>query len=160
MRFGLIVLVFLWGCSPDGRQGSATFNPHTGVQTARSFEAVFYPGVGQTVTLSAAVLSAGPERRFVVLTRVALRGPNFPKLNGAWSSGRELDYRRIDRRYGSCVDGCRREEVGVIHLSEAEFGAAAQFGLAFQLLGPRGSYDLLLPASAFAEALARASQDG
>ncbi len=160
MRNLFILLFFLMGCVPEARTGSTTFNPHTGVETAQSGARYFTPAPGQTITLSAAILSAGSVRRFVILTRVGLRGPNFPRLSGAWSLGRALDYTRIDSRYGSCIDGCMREEVGVIRLSEADFRAAARSGLNLQLVGPRVSYVLALPPAAFAEALARAATDG
>ena len=157
MRLMLPFVILLWACTPVNRPGSTEFNPHTGVATARSAEFSFYPAPRQIVVLTAAILSAGKARRYVVLTRVSLAGPNFPNLSGAWRAGRALDYKRIDTRYGGCIDLCKREEVGAISLSEAEFRDASREGLQFQLAGPRVAYTLVLPATAFAEALALAA---
>jgi hypothetical protein len=156
MRLMLPLFLLLWACTPVSRPGSTEFNPHTEVFAARSAEFAYYPAPRQIVVLTAAILQAGKARRYVILTRVGLAGPNFPKLSGAWREGRALDYERLDTRYGGCIDLCKREEVGVITLSEAEFREAARNGLEFQLAGPRVAYTLVLPASAFAEALALA----
>ena len=106
------------------------------------------------MTVRPVMIERGGQWAYGVLTNIRRRVPNGPMVETIHSGDVPLQYERHDRLWSHCIDGCQRAEVGVIHLTEAAFRAAARTGLPLRVQGRRGRYEGTVPAALFARVLA------
>ena len=106
------------------------------------------------MTVRPVMIERAGLRRFGVLTNIRRRIPNGPIIEIIHAGDIKLQYQMHDRLWSHCIDGCQRAEVGVIHLTETAFRAAARTGLPLRVHGRRGRYSGIVPAALFQDILA------
>ena len=151
----LAFAVALSACSPGP---SSTFNPHTGITRHASAPRVIERQPAAEFAVQVVGLEGHGEERLAILTSVRRADGNFPRIDGAWSHGHALPYRKMDRRYLGCGSalGCVREEAGAITITRnLALAALRNGGLDLHLSGRRGAYTGRVPPELFAEMLAR-----
>lgn len=153
MRASLgLVLLVLFGCtSPSVEE----VNPHTGLTTIASRGYTLELQWNATLAARAVHFKRNGTDVWSVYTYVSRDDRNTPLVDSAWSFGRKLPYRKIDRRRTNCAIDCNRQEQGEIVLNRRLFEILSETGLTFHLVGKRGSYTGHLPADAFANVLAK-----
>ncbi|MCB5198134.1 hypothetical protein LGQ03_02670 [Loktanella sp. TSTF-M6] len=171
MLRGFLFLLALSGCTytphpgarfgvPVGSQVIAQQGSQSGIQRFTTQEREIYRDATGIMTARPVILQRGTLRQYAVLTNVRRRAPNGPRLVHVATHDRLLDYRRHDRIYSHCIDGCQRAEIGAIYLSEADFRTAERDGLYLLADGARQSYEGTVPAEAFAHVRAAADAPG
>lgn len=72
------------------------------------------------------------------------------RIDSAWANGRQLPFKPAGRYEGFTHDMANQHSlIGTLHLSPAIVEKAAQTGLNVRLLGPDGSFDVMLGANLF-----------
>jgi len=126
----------------------------TGFNQAVTQEAEIYRDRKAIMTVRPVMVERDGVRRFGVLTNIRRRVPNGPIVETVYAGDIRLQYQMHDRLWSHCIDGCQRAEVGVIHLTEPAFRAAARTGLPLRVQGRRGRYSGTVPAALFQDILA------
>ena len=152
LRF-LVLSVVLAACTP-GADVIARYDDWTGFNEFVTPEAEIFRDRKAIMTVRPVVVERGGVRSYGVLTNIRRRVPNAPIVEAVYAGDIRLQYQRHDRLLSHCVDGCQRAEVGVIHLTEAAFRAAARTGLPLRVQGRRGRYEGTVPAVLFQQVLA------
>lgn len=99
------------------------------------------------------MISKDGQSAWGVLTNIRRTGPNGPIIEKMVSGAVTLNYQRHDRIWSHCLDGCRRAETGVIHLTQDSFMIAAGTGLPIRVFGRRGRSEGVVPPALFAAVL-------
>ena len=140
MNWRFMILCFLLtACSPIG----SVVNFHdnwTGIDTITTNEQEIFRDRQGVMLVRPVITSRGGQRAFGIVTRIYRIVPNGPIIEKIESNGNLLRYQKTDRLLTQCIDTCRRTEIGVIHLTEAEFRNAAKSGLPLRIFGRRGRY--------------------
>ncbi|MDU8945897.1 hypothetical protein [Ovoidimarina sediminis] len=157
-RVSLLAFLLAAACAPPPESARSA---QTGIERHASRVIRLDTGRGASFDARAAMVRAGRQERWVVLTSVIRSDGDGPRIAAAWSNGIRLDYRVLDHRRRACdalwSAVCLYEEKGEIRLSRAAFEAAASSGgLYLHLSGYRGSYGGHIEGAAFAEVLRRA----
>lgn len=152
--FRWLVLISVWLAACTGSFPATDHDVHTGVtRHVSELQTRRLPDLGQTQA-AAIVIDQGGERGYGVKLYVTRYDLNYPKIRSAWSFGRQLPYRRDDRRRIASA----RQEAGHILLRPDAFHRAAERGLVLELVGARATYPFSLPARLFRQALDLAAQ--
>ena len=149
----LALVLLLAACTTPGVD---EVNPHTGLTTIASRGYTLQLQWNATLAARAAHFERNGAEVWSVYTYVTRDDRNTPSITSAWSFGRQLQYRTIDRQRTGCGVVCNRQEQGEIVLNRRLFETLSTRGLTFHLVGDRGSYAGHLPGAAFAEVLAKA----
>lgn len=105
------------------------------------------------MTVRPVMIMRDGRRQFGIFTNIRRRVPNGPIIETVHAGNIRLQYRMHDRIWSHCTDGCQRAEVGVIHLTEGAFRAAARTGLPLRVQGRRGRYHGVVPPHLFQQVL-------
>ena len=154
MRLVLSLLLALAACTP-GADVIARHDDWTGFDTFITPEHEIFRDDKAIMVVRPVIVTRGGTRAYGVLTNIRRRGPNGPIVEAMYSGDVRLQYQRHDRLLTHCIDGCQRAEIGVIHLTEAAFHAAARTGLPLRVEGRRGRYQGTVPGSLFQAVLSR-----
>lgn len=152
IRRMFFILLTLTACTP-GADVISRHDAWTGFNESTTPEAEIFRDRKAIMTVRPVVVERGGVRSFGVLTNIRRRVPNGPIIETVQSGDIRLQYQRHDRILSHCIDGCQRAEVGVIHLTEAAFRAAARTGLPLRVQGRRGRYEGTVPALLFQQVL-------
>ena len=158
----ILLLFALAGCQPIGDQVVTDYDDWLRSTSFTTQEREIYRGAdGIGIVTARPVIVMSPDGTgYAVLTNVRRRDVNGPRIDRITSQGVTLDYRRHDRLFTHCIDGCQRAEIGAIVLSRDAFTLAARTGLPLRIWGQRGRYEGTVPAEAFARVLTEAGADG
>ena len=151
MRVACFIALVLTAACTD-LSGYSRGNGHTGITVHTSAAVITQIDPISEIEARAVVAESDKQRVFLIKTFVTRNDRNYPKISAAYASKRMLTYQRDDLRRR----GRDRQETGHIPLTEGQFNSLANTGITFQLIGPRGTYTLNLPAIAFSEAISRA----
>ena len=107
----------------------------------------------------ARILQHGVHEAFIVELGQRYDGSGALQMSAVTEAGRRLDFEPARRAEPFCsgIGVCTGHRLGTIFLSRQAFEAAAQAGIAVQMFGPGGRFDLTLPAQLFADARVRAA---
>ena len=155
MRFAFCLLVLLCACAPTRGTVLRQYDDWTGATLLTVNEREIHrdaDGIG-IVTARPAIILTPAGRDHAVLLNVRRRDANGPRVARVTSGAVTLDYRRNDRLFTHCLDGCQKAEIGAIHMSESAFRIAARTGLPLRIEGRRDRYEGVVPAEAFARVL-------
>ena len=150
---GIALCLCLSACTP-GADVITRYDDWTGFNEFVTPEAEIFRDAKAIMTVRPVVVERGGVRSYGVLTNIRRRVPNGPIVETVYAGDIRLDYQAHDRLLTHCMDGCQRAEVGVIHLSEGAFRAAARTGLPLRVQGRRGRYEGTVPAALFQQVLA------
>lgn len=142
----------LAACTP-GADVITRYDDWTGFNEFVTPEAEIFRDNKAIMTARPVMVEQGGQRRFGVLTNIRRRVPNGPIVESVHAGEIRLQYQMHDRLWSHCIDGCQRAEVGVIHLTESAFRAAARTGLPLRVQGRRGRYHGVVPGHLFAQVL-------
>lgn len=141
----LCILCFLLTACASTQSVVSFHDDWTGVDTFTTTEQEIFRDRQGVMLVRPAITSRGGHYAFGIVIRVYRLVPNGPIIEKIESDGEILRYRRSDRLLTQCTDACRRTEIGVIHLTEAEFRNAASSGLSLRVFGRRGRYSGTVP---------------
>ena len=153
IRRMFFILLALTACTP-GADVITRYDNWTGFNELLTPEVEIFRDRKAIMTVRPVVVERAGVRSFGMLTNIRRRVPNGPIIESVQSGDIRLQYQRHDRILSHCIDGCQRAEVGVIHLTEAAFRAAALTGLPLRVQGRRGRYEGTVPAILFQQVLA------
>ncbi|MGI3184322.1 hypothetical protein [Nioella aestuarii] len=143
----LVICVGLAACVTAGGEFAS---PVTGITGTYSRQVVIsdqphYVLFGHVVSLM------GADGRPVWALVISFRHNQMSwiRVNQAWQDGREMPFRRLDRRLGCTHGHCRNDALGFIALGPGMIERAARDGLDAHLLGPYGRIDIHAPAALF-----------
>jgi len=148
----LIVFLGLTACTPRA-DVIVRYDDWTGFNEYLTPEHEIFRDRKAIMTVRPVVIERGGTRAFGLLTNIRRRVPNGPIVEAMYAGDIQLQYQRHDRLLTHCIDRCQRAEVGVIHLTEAAFRAAARTGLPIRVQGRRGRYDGVAPGWLFQRAM-------
>lgn len=148
----LLLSLALAACTP-GSNVITHYDDWTGFNEFVTPEHEVFRDRKAIMTVRPVIIARGGQRAYGVLTNIRRRVPNGPMVETMYSGDIRLHYQKHDRLWSHCIDGCQRAEVGVIHLSEAAFHAAAVTGLPIRVQGRRGRYHGTVPGALFQRVL-------
>lgn len=153
-----LVLSALAGCTALGSGGVALL-PATQIHGAYSRQAV----IGDTgrSALIGQVLVLREESGLTLAAEVGQAwnsGEGRVRMIEAWSDGRQLPFRKVNRRERFCTGAgaCQGYRTGVLSFTADSFARAARHGYSATLIGPDAVAEIHLPAALFVEARDRA----
>lgn len=151
IRF-LFLCLTLSACTPQA-DVIRRYDDWTGFNAVLPPEHEIFRDAKAIMTVRPVMVEQGGTRQFGILTNIRRRVPNGPIVETVHAGDIRLQYRMHDRIWSHCTDGCQRAEVGVIHLTEGAFRAAARTGLPLRVQGRRGRYHGVVPPHLFQQVL-------
>jgi hypothetical protein len=145
MMWRALILCFLLGACTAPQAVVSFHDDWTGIDMITTREQEIFRDRQGVMLVRPAITSRGGQYAFGIVTRIYRLVPNGPIIEKIESNGTPLRYKRTDRLLTQCTDACRRTEIGVIHLTEAEFRNAARSGLPLRVFGRRGRYAGFVP---------------
>lgn len=152
----LVICVGLAACVSAGGEFASSVTGDTGTYSRQ----VVISDHPHHVLYGHVVSLAGDDGRSVRALVISHRrdGVHYLRIDQAWQAGRELPFRRMDRRLGCTHGHCRNAALGFIALGPGMIARAARDGFDAHLIGPTGRIDIHVPAALFAPMAASAPQ--
>ncbi|WP_306045565.1 hypothetical protein [Nioella sp. MMSF_3534] len=152
----LVICVGLAACVTAGGEFAS---PVTGITGTYSHQVVISDHPHHVLYGHVVVLTgddAAPVRALVISHR--RDGVHRLRISGAYHSGRELPFRRLDHRLGCTHGHCRNDALGFIALGPGMIERATREGFSAHLLGPYGRIGIHAPAALFRYMTTRSQQ--
>ena len=142
----LLLCLALTACVPAGGELST---PATGLTGSYSRQMVISDHPHHVLYGHVVDITDGDTRARALIVSHRRDGVHRLRFYEAWTTARDLPYRRMNRRLGCTHGHCRNDAVGMILLGDAMIARATQDGLDASLVGPTGRIDIHAPAELF-----------
>lgn len=142
----LVLCVGLVACVPAGGEFAS---PHTGLTGTYSTQVVISDHPHHVLYGHVLDIRDGTDRTRALVISHRRDGVHRLRIYEAWTGGRELPYRRMNRRLGCTHGHCRNDAVGMIPLGPEMIARGAESGFQARLIGPQGNIDIHVPPALF-----------